>query len=257
MDKINDVVVVSATDLVAHLACRHVTWLDRRAAAGEINKPLRNDPMLELLQDRGLAPRGRLPRAPAAARARSVVEIADPAGDGVAPVRSSGAPDPARRRDGGGHGRACRRHLPGDVPRYRRPCRGGAVTPTSCDGWRQRATSGDWAYEPEDTKLSAIGEGISRAPAVLLRRAGRALPGHGARSGPCDPWRQRAGVGAPARGVGLLPVRQGTGSSALSATAVEPYPLPCDHCAICRWAGRCHGRWDRRRPPQPGGLHRR
>ena len=44
---------VSASDLAKHLACRHLTSLDLRAARGEIDRPYRHDPALEVLQERG------------------------------------------------------------------------------------------------------------------------------------------------------------------------------------------------------------
>jgi predicted RecB family nuclease len=44
---------LSATDLARHLACRHLTMLDLRAARGEIERPYRNDPGLDALIERG------------------------------------------------------------------------------------------------------------------------------------------------------------------------------------------------------------
>jgi predicted RecB family nuclease len=45
--------IVSATDLVGFLACGHLTRLERAAVAGLIEKPIRDDPEIELLQRRG------------------------------------------------------------------------------------------------------------------------------------------------------------------------------------------------------------
>jgi uncharacterized protein len=45
--------IVSATDLVGFLECGHLTTLERAAAAGLIDKPIRDDPEVELLQRRG------------------------------------------------------------------------------------------------------------------------------------------------------------------------------------------------------------
>jgi len=44
---------VSASDLAKHLACRHLTSLDLRAARGEIDRPYWHDPALAVLQERG------------------------------------------------------------------------------------------------------------------------------------------------------------------------------------------------------------
>src|SRR5260221_1620449 len=45
----------SASDLAKHLACKHLTELDRAVAEGRIEAPAWRDPALALLQERGLA----------------------------------------------------------------------------------------------------------------------------------------------------------------------------------------------------------
>lgn len=45
----------SATDLTSFLACRHLTAVERLAASGMVRRPFNNDPMLEILRERGLA----------------------------------------------------------------------------------------------------------------------------------------------------------------------------------------------------------
>lgn len=54
MHKRQDVTVLSATDLANHLSCQHLTHLNRRAADGELERPIRRDAMLETLIERGL-----------------------------------------------------------------------------------------------------------------------------------------------------------------------------------------------------------
>jgi hypothetical protein len=44
---------ISAGDLAKHLACRHLTSLDLRAARGEIDRPYWQDPGIAVLQERG------------------------------------------------------------------------------------------------------------------------------------------------------------------------------------------------------------
>src|SRR6476660_1159458 len=46
-------IVVSATDLVGYLACDHLLTLELERIAGLRDKPVRYDPELELLQERG------------------------------------------------------------------------------------------------------------------------------------------------------------------------------------------------------------
>jgi predicted RecB family nuclease len=44
---------LAATDLSNHLYCKHLTELNRKVAIGELKKPYRNDPALEVLAQRG------------------------------------------------------------------------------------------------------------------------------------------------------------------------------------------------------------
>jgi hypothetical protein len=44
---------LSASDLVGHLNCSHLTALDLAVAAGKLSKPSVWDPVLELLAERG------------------------------------------------------------------------------------------------------------------------------------------------------------------------------------------------------------
>jgi uncharacterized protein len=46
--------VVSATDLVGYLACENLTALERAALDGAVERPIRDDPELAILQERGL-----------------------------------------------------------------------------------------------------------------------------------------------------------------------------------------------------------
>src|SRR5712691_4872954 len=45
--------IVSASDLVGHLACAHLTVLERQAAGGLRKRPVRVDPALDVIQARG------------------------------------------------------------------------------------------------------------------------------------------------------------------------------------------------------------
>ena len=49
----DDVIRLSASDLVNHLSCRHLTRLNTAVAVGEMEPPSYHDPFLELLQKRG------------------------------------------------------------------------------------------------------------------------------------------------------------------------------------------------------------
>lgn len=53
MQRIDDSLVFAATDVANHLACHHLTQLNRRVADGEAKRPHRADPALDELIERG------------------------------------------------------------------------------------------------------------------------------------------------------------------------------------------------------------
>jgi predicted RecB family nuclease len=53
MQLIDGMPVYSATDLVGYLACGHLSELERSVLAGLVKKPIRNDPELDLVAERG------------------------------------------------------------------------------------------------------------------------------------------------------------------------------------------------------------
>jgi predicted RecB family nuclease len=75
MDRIDGRPVYSATDLVAFLACEHLTQLERAAIAGLVKRPMRDDPELDVIRRRGFQHEARF-LADLRAEGRRVVEIA-------------------------------------------------------------------------------------------------------------------------------------------------------------------------------------
>ena len=53
MQSIDGRPVYAATDLVAYLACEHLTGLERAAMAGLVRRPMRDDPELDIIRRRG------------------------------------------------------------------------------------------------------------------------------------------------------------------------------------------------------------
>jgi predicted RecB family nuclease len=53
MLKVGGTIHLSASDLVGHLNCRHLTSLDLAVANGKLAKPYIHDPLLEILTERG------------------------------------------------------------------------------------------------------------------------------------------------------------------------------------------------------------
>ena len=61
MDRIDGQPVYSATDLVAFLACEHLTQLERAALAGLTKRPMREDPELDVIRRARVPARGAIP----------------------------------------------------------------------------------------------------------------------------------------------------------------------------------------------------
>ena len=242
MQSIDGRPVYAATDLVAYLACEHLTQLERAALAGLVKRPMRDDPSSTSSAKRGFEHEARfLADLEAAGRRRSTISStarSRTTASGCAPR----PPRPSRRWPRGG------RHLPGDLLRRdlarprrlpaarRRPRtarRAGARTTT-------RSPTRSWPATSRRARSSrsartSTSSSASRASARVAARRAR--------------W-QRADRGAAAgrRLHGLLPGRQGPSSSHAVADAT-PRRLPAAR-HVPR-AGRAL-----RRLPLGGGMRR-
>ena len=74
MDRIDGTPVYSATDLVAYLACEHLIQLERAALAGLVERPIRADPELDVIRERGFQHEARY-KADLEANGRTVVTV--------------------------------------------------------------------------------------------------------------------------------------------------------------------------------------
>ena len=222
---------LSATDLAGHLACRHLTELERLTAEGRRRPPMWRDPMLELLQERGLAHERAYLKHLRETRGLEVVELRDV---GLTPAAfektreamraGTGAIAQAPLIDGRWHGRA-------DVLlRIDRP-----------------SELGGWSYEVVDTKLARE----TRAGSVLQlclysdlvgRIQGR-LPEHMFIVSPGqyeDPQRFRTADFLAYYRLLRADLEE---AAAATSTDLSTYPDPVPHCDVCRWWAEC----DRRR----------
>jgi uncharacterized protein len=228
MKKTADTFEFSATDLVGHLNCRHLSALDRTVAEGVIAKPKIWDPLLQLLSQRG------------AAHEQSYVEHLTKAGldvvrvDGVEVTNETVATTLT----------AMRRGVPVIVQ-----------AALSHQGWNGRAdvlrrvevssALGTWSYEVLDTKLARE----TKAGTILqlclysdlLAEMQSMVPEHMYVVAPWsefEPEQYRfADYAAYFRKVKC---------TLLSAMARQPagdtYPDPIAHCDICRWREACDKR---------------
>ena len=234
--------VYAATDLVGFLACTHRLALERAALAGLVERPIRDDPEIELIAKRGVAHELAY-LAELRASGRSVVEIkrdgsAATAGD---ELRAAAAETEAAMRAGA------------EV----------VYQATFFDGgWRGHAdfllrvetpsALGAWSYEVADTKLARRAKAgailqVCSYVEQLARVQGR------------TPERLHLVLGGSAREKVSYRVadfmayyRRIKAEFEAAVAAGEPvypvtatYPDPVEHCDVCRW--NIHCRQQRRR----------
>jgi uncharacterized protein len=250
--------VYAATDLVGFLACSHRLALERAAMMGLVEKPIRNDPSIELVAKRGLEHERRY-LDDLIAEGRRVVQI-EKDGSAVAPLGTGEVTTP---RDAGEDLREAARQTIEAM-------RGGAdviYQATFFDGrWRGHADFllradhaqgepdsllGSYHYEVADTKLARHVKGgavlqICSYVDMLTGLQG-VQPEYlyvvlGGRQRPTD--RQRVDdfmayfrrVKAEfGRAVGL----PGDDTAGIAYPPVGTYPEPVEHCDVCRWNPRC------------------
>jgi predicted RecB family nuclease len=228
--------VYAATDLVGFLACAHRLALERAALAGLVDRPVRNDPTIELIAKRGLAHEQRY-LASLRAAGRSIVEIS----------RDGSVTDVGQdlRRAAGETAAALRTGA--DV----------VYQATFFDGrWRGHAdfllrvdrpsALGDWSYEVADTKLArhatagavvqvcSYVEQLERVQGLEPRELHLVLGGREARTethrvADVMAYYRRIKAEFEAAVAAGEPVYPVTGS----------YPEPVEHCDVCRWAVHC------------------
>jgi len=229
MRKFGETYQLSATDLVGHLNCRHLTALDRSVADGTLAKPQVWDPLLKILSERGTA------------HEQAYIEHLEAGGFTVTRIDGVEVNDKA-------------------VADTRAAMVAGSPVivqaALSCDGWVGRADIlrrvdgrasefGAWSYEVIDTKLARE----TKAGAVLqlclysdlLTTAQGVEPEYMYVVAPWSdfvPQRFRyADCAAYFR-----KVKRGLSGAIALADAGDVYPEPKEHCDICRWRQTCDKR---------------
>lgn len=226
--------VLSATDLVGHLACEHLTALELGAARGEWKRPVHEDPELDLLQKKG-----------AEHESRCLERFRE---EGRDIVRLVSEPPVSLGRLQEAESRTLQAMRSGAQVVYQG---------TLFDGrWRghpdflvrieRRSELGDWSYEPADAKLArrvqagallqlcVYAEQITRLQGLVPERIA-IVTGDGTLH-----WHRFEDYSAYYRAVKRALETRLLGPRDLPPT----YPSPVDHCRVCRWFGECA---DRRR----------
>jgi uncharacterized protein len=220
---------LSATDLVGHLNCGHLTNLDVEVANGALAKPKVWDPLLEILWERG------------ATHERSYVEHLKESRYDVTEIDTTAGITATQ------------------VEQTLSAMRAGAsviVQGAFADGaWSGRtdilrristpSALGDWSYEVIDTKLARETKGgtvlqlclysglLQAAQGVLPEYMYVVTPGSG-----FEPQRYRtAAFGAYYRSV-----KRNLEQALAARQGINTYPEPKDHCGICRWRRDCDAR---------------
>lgn len=233
----NDTIVVSASDVVAFLYCRHVSTLDIEVAQGIRKKPDRDDPMLTLLQTRGIEH-----------EKRHLQHLADSSLD---VVNLEG-----NNTTGTGHPKSIEQRAIDTITALKNGedvlFQATFLDTHSGVKWRGHADFlirvpkqtdlGDWGYEPQDTKLSTH----ASASAVLQLSF-------------------YADMIAKIQGATVDTIHIVLGSNELAsfnlsefsayfrnirnqfvemiANNTPTYPQPNDHCRVCRWSPTCTSQW--------------
>ncbi|HEV7604959.1 MAG TPA: TM0106 family RecB-like putative nuclease, partial [Candidatus Limnocylindrales bacterium] len=240
MDRIDGRTVYSATDLVAYLACEHLTQLERAAIAGLVKRPMRDDPELDVIQKRGFQHEARY-LSDLRADGRVVVEIEK---DGSAIDRGEELRASAAQTIDAMAGGA---DVIYQATFFDGTFRGHADFLLRVDAPERPSRWGPYHYEVADTKLARH----VKASAVLqicsyidqLERIQGVRP----------EWLHVA-LGGSARAVERLRVDDYMAyyrsardrflrTLAEETRATYPpettYPEPVEHCDVCRWAAEC------------------
>jgi predicted RecB family nuclease len=231
--------VYAATDLVAYLACEHLTQLERASLAGLVERPIRDDPELDVIRRRGFEHERRF-LADLAAEGRSVstIELDGSIEDRGDQLRAAAAATRAAAASGA--------DVIYQATFFDGTWRGHADFLLRVDDPARPSRFGPYHYEVADTKLARH----VKASAVLqictyvdLLEAVQDV----------RPEWMHVALGGSARLVERLRVDdfmayyrsardRFLAAMASDETVAYPpatYPEPVEHCEVCRWAAEC------------------
>jgi uncharacterized protein len=235
--------VYAATDLVAYLACEHLTQLERAALAGLVERPMRADPELDVIRKRGFEHEKRyLADLTAEGRTAVTITLDGSIADQGDRLRAAAAETVAAMRAGA--------DVIYQATFFNGTWRGHADFLLRVNDPVRPSAFGGWHYEVADTKLARH----VKASAVLqictyidlLEQVQGVRP----------EWMYVA-LGGSARAVERLRVddymayyrsaRDRFLATMKSDTPpvfppADTYPDPVEHCDVCRWAAECVAR---------------
>lgn len=228
MRKFQNELILSASDLVGHLNCRHLTFQDLQVADGKLEAPKLFDPLLDILRERGQKHEDAYLQHLAVGGHKSIridgfgIDDDSVAATLVAMRAGADIIVQAALRAGHWSGRA-------DVlKRVERPCALGA-----------------WSYEVVDTKLARETKGGTVLQLCLYSELLSAMQGAEPEFAyVVVPWSEY--VEEPYRLDDYRAYYRKVKASAEAATTAAElpasYPEPVSHCDICRWFDSCEKR---------------
>jgi uncharacterized protein len=230
MEKLGNSLLLSASDLVRHLNCQHLTALDIAVANASLATPrVWEDPLAQILWKRGARhEQGYIDHLRSSGLAVTVIEGVGVDNEAVARTRNAmnaaaeiivqgafrsniwvGRTDVLRRID----------------------------TPSKLD---------PWSYEVIDAKLARETKGGTVLQlclyAELVANVQGARPENCYVVTPHSEYEPQV-YWIDDYGAYFRRVREGLTSAVARTDAADPYPEPCQHCDICRWQDRCDQRW--------------
>jgi predicted RecB family nuclease len=239
-----DLLLLSPTDLSTFVNCRHKTGLDLAAAHKLIEKPRYTDPYTAILQRRGIEHEAAYVASLRAAGLR-VVEVPSDWSPGTA-AASAGAEE---RNAATTEATLAAMHTGADVIVQGRLAHGTLAGYADILRRVERPSAlGAWSYEAYDTKLARETKGGTIlqmcAYSALLEQMQGVLPErfHVVTPDPVTPVHSYRVHDYQAY---YRMVRHGLEAAlALGHEALREshYPEPVEHCAVCAWEARCHGR---------------
>jgi uncharacterized protein len=235
--------VYAATDLVAFLACEHLTQLERAALAGLVGRPMRDDPELDVIRRRGFQHEARyLADLEAAGRSVTRIEL-----DGSIEDRGDQLRDAARSTI---EAMTAGADVIYQATFFDGTWRGHADFLLRVDDVDRPSLWGPWHYEVADTKLARH---VKSSAVLQICSYIEQL----ARIQGVQPAWMHVALGGSARTVERLRVddymayyRSARDRFLATMGDERParfppegtYPEPVEHCDVCRWAAECVAR---------------
>lgn len=225
MQSIGQTLFLSASDLVGHLGCRHLTELDRAVASGMLEKPRVWDPLLQILQERGIR------------HEKEFVEHMASSGLPITMIDGEGVSDESVAQTIAAMAR-------GDAVIVQAAFRSGRWVGRADVLRRIEVPSllGDWSYEVIDTKLSRetkagtvlqlclYADLVAEVQGTHPEQCHVVVPG-------CDYAPESYRIDDYA--AYYRRARQSLETALDIDAGSGVYPEPKTHCDICRWQDRC------------------